>query len=414
MFLASCGDDDSSKSAAESTTSTTSGTSSGSSSLDTEHPFVYLFSADFTGAIEPYTQAELAGLKAAVQDINDNGGINGREVKLETQNDQNDATQAVSLLQKRLSSGDKPDAMYPGGSSAVTLALLPILTQNKILSTDATSSDALNDPEKYPYHFGDSQLASAPLPAFVSEFDKQGYKKIALIFANNETGQATEGAFSKTIKAAGMDFVSASYDEKALDMTPQLQQLKAENPDALIVSGFGTPALYILKSRNQMGWTDIPTYADQLAAGSQYTKNFKPEELKNFFVQTSAAYVADGPAADWPLLQHVLDLVKTEPDGTKTLQTAGAGVMSVGYNALALIKVAADQAKSTDVEALKSAFENLPKPQPVPWLSYGPNGEFGDYNYSSTNHFPTVKPEAFSYVPPGSNNEDGLYVPSGA
>jgi hypothetical protein len=47
----------------------------------------------------------------------------------------------------------------------------------------------------------------------------------------------------------------------------------------------------------------------------------------------------------------------------------------------------------------------------MPWLTYGPDGQFGSYAFSPTNHFPTVNVSAFSYVPPGSYDENGLYKP---
>jgi branched-chain amino acid transport system substrate-binding protein len=390
-----------------------SSSASGGGSLDSAHPYIYLISADFTGALQAATTAEVLGLKAAITDINAKGGINGREVRLETQNDQNDPTTAVNLLQQRLSSGKRPDAVYPGGSSAVTQAMLPILTREKILSTDATSSDALNKPSDFPYHFGVSQLASAPLPAFIAELQGKGYKKIGMIFANSATGQNTEASFSKGIKAAGMDFTSVSYDEKALDMTPQLQQLQATNPDAVIYSAFGTPTLYVLKSRNQMGW-DIPFYADQIAAAFAYAKNMQPSELKNVFIQTSAAYLKGGVASNWPLLTHFTELVKAEEGGPASLSATGVGLAAVGYNALMMVKVGADQAGSDDAEAIAKALESMKPVTPFPFLSFGPNGEFGGYQYTSTNHFPTLKTEAFEYVTPGSYDGDGLYTPGPA
>src|SRR3954465_15747490 len=115
MVLAACGSSSKPK-------ASTAPTVAGAKPLDTNNPYVYLFSADFTGSIQAFTAGEVQGLNAAVTDINAKGGIQGREVQLQTQNDQNDPTQAVNLLQQRLSSGKKPDAMYPGGSSAVTQA----------------------------------------------------------------------------------------------------------------------------------------------------------------------------------------------------------------------------------------------------------------------------------------------------
>jgi branched-chain amino acid transport system substrate-binding protein len=407
VVLAAC----SSSSKTKATTTTAAGASPTSVKLDTANPYVYLLSADFTGALQQFTLAEQLGINAAIKDINAAGGILGRQVVLQTQNDQNDPTTAVNLLQQRLSTGKKPDGMYPGGSSAVSLALEPVLTQNKILATDATSSDALNNPTKYPYFFGVSTLASTPVPSFISALQTKGYKKIGMIFANNATGQTTEASFSKGIKAAGLDFTSVSYSQNSLDMTPQLQQLKAANVDAVIYNSFGTDTLYIIKSRNQMGWNTEPFYADQTAAAYAYGKNFQPADLKNVFIQTSNGFLAGGVEVGWTLLHHFIDTVKAEDGGPASLTANGAGLAAVGWNAMMMAKLGAEQAKSTDADAVKTALESIQVPSPFPFLSFGPTSEFGSYNYSATNHFPTLKPTAFAYVVPGTYNADGLYVP---
>ena len=414
VILSACG---SSKSKSN-TTATTAAASGGgtptTAKLDTANPYVYLFSADLTGSLQQFSIAEELGINAAITDINANGGILGRQVVLQTQNDQNDPTTAVNLLEQRLSSGKKPDAMYPGGSSAVSLALQPVMTQNKILATDATSSDALNNPAKYPYFFGVSQLASTPVPSFISALQSKGYKKIGMIFANNATGQTTEASFSKGIKAAGLGFTSVSYSQNSLDMTPQLQQLKAAGVDAVIFNSFGTDTLYIIKSRNQMGWSSEPFYADQTAAAYAYGKNFQPAELKNVYIQTSNAFLAGGVEVGWTLLHHFIDLVKAQSGGPAELTGNGAGLAAVGWNAMQMAKVGVEKAKSTDADAVKTALESLQPPSPFPFLSFGPTSQFGSYNYSTTNHFPTLLPTAFAYVTPGTYNADGLYVPGGS
>ena len=235
-----------------------------------------------------------------------------------------------------------------------------------------------------------------------------------MIFANNATGQTTEASFSKGIKAAGLGFTSVSYSQNSLDMTPQLQQLKAAGVDAVIFNSFGTDTLYIIKSRNQMGWSSEPFYADQTAAAYAYGKNFQPAELKNVYIQTSNAFLAGGVEVGWTLLHHFIDLVKAQSGGPAELTANGAGLAAVGWNAMMMAKVGVEKAKSTDADAVKTALESLQPPSPFPFLSFGPTSQFGSYNYSTTNHFPTLLPTAFAYVTPGTYNADGLYVPGGS
>jgi hypothetical protein len=114
---------------------------------------------------------------------------------------------------------------------------------------------------------------------------------------------------------------------------------------------------------------------------------------------------------NWPLLHHFIDLVKAEPGGPAELTSNGAQLAAVGWNAMMMAKYGADNAKSTDADAMRTALEAFKAPSPFPFLSFGPQSQFGMYNYSSTNHFPTLLPSAFAYVTPGTYNSDGLYTP---
>jgi branched-chain amino acid transport system substrate-binding protein len=373
--------------------------------------YTFLYSGDFTGATMAYTQAEVLGLKVAIKQINAKGGIQGKKVVLETQNDQNNPTTAVSLLEQKLTSGQKPDAMYPGGSSEVTQALLPILTRSKILGIDATSSDTLNNPKKYPYYFGDSELSEQTVPPYVVEAKAKGYKKVGMIYGNDVSGQASMAGFKTAFQKAGITFVSASFPDTAVDVTPQLEQLKAQNPDMVIFSGYGVPTLYILKGRAQISW-DAPFYADLLSGAFPIVQNLPASSLHNVFIETSKPFLAGNPAATGnPVLNTFVADAKSL-GGQQVLNNIGAGVTAVGYNALVLINYAAKQAKSTDGATLSKTLENLKKASaPVPWLSYGTKSQFGNFYYTSKNHYPNVFPTGFIFVGPGTYNSDGLFVP---
>jgi branched-chain amino acid transport system substrate-binding protein len=414
LVASACG---SSKSSSSSPTTAASSaatsSSSGRANESSEGPFVFLYSSDFTGPTETYTEGELAGLKIAAAEINAKGGILGRQIKIVTDNDQNDPTTAVSLLEQRLSSGTKIDAMYPGGSSEVTQALLPITTQNKILTIDATSDTVFNDPAKYPDHFGDSESVAQTIPPFVQLAQSKGWKKVAIIYGNDTTGQAVDAGYSTALKAAGISVVSEAYDDTSLNMTPQLEALKADNPNALIVSSYGTPSIYVLKSRSQMGWTSTPAFGDLITSALPFKDLMPASELTNFYVQASETTLASNPQtlADPYLVQMISD---AKAMGYSSLLTGvGDGLLAVGFNVLELINYAADQANSTNTDAIVQALDHIKQPTGPypPWVVY--YGKYGGFYYSSQNHFPTVNVANFSYVPPGSNNADGLLVPGG-
>jgi branched-chain amino acid transport system substrate-binding protein len=373
--------------------------------------YTFLYSGDFTGPTQTYTNAEVAGLKIAASQINAKGGILGRQITIVTNNDQNDPTTAVNLLEQKLSSGSKIDAMYPGGSSQVTQALLPITTRSSILTVDATSDTALNNPAKYPYHFGDSETVAQTIPPFVQLAQSKGWKKVAIIYGNDTTGQAVQSGYSTALKAAGISTDTASYQDTALDMTPQLQSLQSGHPDVLLISSYGTPSIYVLKSRAQMGWTSTPAYGDLITSALPMATLLPASALTNFLVQQSQTTLASNPdVQNDPVMQKMIADAKTM-GYQSILNGVGAGLLAVGYNVLALIDYAASQARTTTGTAVADALQHLnPPPGPYPpWLVYF--GKYGGFNYTPQNHFPTVNTANFAYIPPGKNNSDGLMVP---
>ncbi|GAA4232627.1 branched-chain amino acid transport system substrate-binding protein [Streptosporangium album] len=376
-----------------------------------DKPFIVYFTGDYSGAVSTNNASLDAGIKIAAEEFNASGGINGRKIIVETANDQNDPTKAVSLLQQRLSSGSKPDLVYPGSSSAVSLSLLPILTRQKILSVGGTVSTLLNDPAKYPYHFGVSSPGKDYAPALISAAQAKGYKKIAMLYSNDATGQSSAEIYKAAVEGAGMEFVEARYEATALDMTSQLNQLRAQNPDALVLNGYGAAALYVMRSRAQIGW-DIPSYCDQLASSFPYLKNLGAEQLKNVNVVVSTVTLSTSERHSG--LAGFIEKIKASP-AAAGMSSTGWGLYSTGHDALALVAYAAQQAKSTDSERIKASLEDLPQPTGAPlWYAAGPTGQYVKFSFSPSDHFPTAGAETFQYVSPGVYNGDGFYTPGKA
>ncbi|MBO0731700.1 MAG: ABC transporter substrate-binding protein, partial [Acidimicrobiaceae bacterium] len=272
---------------------------------------------------------------------------------------------------------------------------------------------ALNNPSKYPYHFGDSESVAQTIPPFVQLAQSKGWKKVAIIYGNDTTGQAVDSGYASALKAVGISTVAASYNDTSLDMTPQLQTLQAAHPNALVISSYGTPSIYILKSRAQMGWTSTPAYGDLITSALPVAVLLPAAALTNYFMQASQTTLASNPdvQAD-PTMQKLISDAKAM-GYSSVLSGVGIGVLAVGYNVLPLIKAAAEQAHSTDGPAVASALEHLHQPSGPypPWVVYF--GKYGGFHYTTKDHFPTVNVANFSYVPPGKNNADGLLVPGG-
>lgn len=373
-----------------------------------DDPYRVYVSIDLSGPTKSYSLPIVAGLKLAADRVNEQGGVEGREIEVEAVDDQSNPTKAISLLQKRLSEGDKPDLVYAGGSSAVSLSLLPILTRNKIVSLSGTVSSVLNDPAKFPYHFSVSPPSTAYGPGQAAELEAEGFEKVAMLHSKDATGQSSMEDYKAAAEEAGIEFVASGYEASALDMTPQLQQLRDEDPDALIINGYGTAALYAFRGRAQLGW-DIPTYGDQLSSSYPLVDQLGGEKLENVKVVTSSASLED--AEHHSGLAQLIEEIKSSPEAD-LLPVTGFSLFLTGYDFVQLAAYASEQAGATDAESVAGALEDLEAPEgEAPWMQA--NGESMKYAYSAENHFPTAEPSYLTYVAPGKYNENGYYVPGG-
>jgi ABC-type branched-subunit amino acid transport system substrate-binding protein len=94
------------------------------------------------------------GMNAYFQYVNDNGGINGRKIKLQVEDDGYNPTNTADLTRK-LVLQDKVFAMVGALGTPTHTAVLDFLNQNKVPDLFvASGSRSWNQPEKYPMTFG--------------------------------------------------------------------------------------------------------------------------------------------------------------------------------------------------------------------------------------------------------------------
>lgn len=378
------------------------GNSATTSSPKATEPYRILMIGAFTSPFSTIVQAGAQGIQAGIAVVNKTGGILGRQVEYEQLDDTNDPTKAVALLQQRLSSAPLPDLVIPDIVSTNVLALLPILTDAKIITFSNAASTPLLNVQKYPYHFGTVVPVPGEVDGFVSYFEQKGYKHIALIADSGATGQAVLQEYQNQLPKAGMTLSSESFNPGTIDMTPQLLRLQATNPDVLVIQGAvgGAVAGYILKARTKIGWKTPAVGGTALAVG-------------DLTQVSSAADWVNLTLATWPV--NVYTAPDTRSDAEKTFISAvqAIGPMSQSpqsygafYDTVELAAIAAKQANSTDSAKMAKALETLNVPSTPAWV------DFPKYSFSSTNHFPAYLPGTFDFIPYTGKRQDGMFVTS--
>ena len=95
---------------------------------------------ELSGEVASYGQSDAEGVELAVEEINANGGINGKQIELVKQDNKSDAAEAVSVA-TRLTSQENVLAIIGAATSGNTLAQVEIAnqTQTLLLSPSATA-----------------------------------------------------------------------------------------------------------------------------------------------------------------------------------------------------------------------------------------------------------------------------------
>ncbi len=197
------------------------------------------------------------GVNLAVSDINKSGGILGRKITVIAKDTAYDKTQAQSVMSEFISNNDMLGAIGPT-SSAEAFAADPMAASVK-MPIIAISNNASGVPQISPYVHRITVPEDKLQPGVAAQVDKLlKPKKAAMLYAQNDPFATTAfKGFQSQLQKDGVtitDIVPYDSDTTVL-FTPQLQKIKAENPDILFVAVKANDGALILRQARQVGIT---------------------------------------------------------------------------------------------------------------------------------------------------------------
>src|SRR5436305_9253096 len=219
------------------------------------------------------------GLQLAVKEINDAGGIDGRQLELITRDTQSDPTKAVNGAAE-LTRGQKVSAVFGPVNSGESLAVVPLLARTNTPQVHPCWVDTLTDPQKYPMCFRNAptnQQIGAAANRYVVEVLKR--KKVAVISDTTGYGTASVNAYVPMLKSINAEVVyQGNVDAANPDLKPALLRMQSSGAEAIMPWSVNAGFLSrIINTRGQMAG-DVPI-CGQTTLGSGQTKDLleKPE-----------------------------------------------------------------------------------------------------------------------------------------
>jgi branched-chain amino acid transport system substrate-binding protein len=214
---------------------------------------------DITGLTADVGKPFAGGVRDAVAWVNQNGGINGKKIKLVDADYGYKVPEGVALY-KRYVNDEKVVLMQAWGTGD-TEALKDTVTKDQMPYFSASFSAHLNDPKKTPYNFFVPPSYSDALRAWLMWVkedwkDKSRNPRVAFFYGDNAYGKSPIEAGRRFAKEIGVDLV----DEEILpglvqDATSQLLNMKQKGADYAYTQCTTPPFSVVLRDAKKLGLT---------------------------------------------------------------------------------------------------------------------------------------------------------------
>ena len=298
-------------------------------------------SAPLTGNYSEYGTNWQKAIQIAVEKINAKGGIKGRPLEIVAEDSKSDPKDSAQIAQK-FSSDPKIVATIGDFTSTACMAAQPIYDRAGVVQLSPTASHPDFAP-KSQWSFGiiGTQAAEGPFMANYT-VKREGKKRIAVLYINNDWGIAAQEQYVKKAKDLGADVVAVdSYFDRDKDFTAVLTKLRGAKPDALYIATMYNDGALMSKQREKLGWSDVAVFGP----GSLYSP--KLLELGGSSVEglhTSTIFLENDPR---PEVQEFVKAFKARNNGVAPNMFA-----AIAYDAITLMAQTIEKA-GTDRKAIR-------------------------------------------------------------
>lgn len=212
---------------------------------------------ELSGAVAAYGNSELQGINLAVEEINADGGINGKQIELISKDNKSDNAEAATVA-SNLTVNDKINAMVGPATSGASKSVIPNITSAKVpfLTPSGTDDSITVQNDKTQQFVFRSCFQDSYQGTVLANYadDTLSAKKVVLFYDNSsDYAKGIAKAFKKAYKGTIVNeqtFVSGDKDFQA-----QLTKIKDKDFDAIVMPGYYTETGLITKQARDMGIT---------------------------------------------------------------------------------------------------------------------------------------------------------------
>ncbi|MBA3488971.1 MAG: ABC transporter substrate-binding protein [Longispora sp.] len=291
-------------------------------------------------------------LKLKVEQVNRDGGVNGRKINLIIKDNRSDPAEGLKNI-NHLIDHEHVSAIISGGCSACVISAKEVANTKKVPVVALGAASAITSPvneSRYVFKISPSPAESAEV--VIAELKRKGVTKIGLISVKNVYGQEGKAQILTRANAADIDVISDEFSPDDRDMTSQVNKLVSGKPGAIVAWAVMPAAGLITQAVRNARY-----------AGKLYLDSGAGVDL---FIQ-GAQDAAENTFMVFPGIVAINDTVATTPQvATQKIWVKDyasrygvySGLASFGADAVQLVVNAVAATGDTDPQRLRDEIEN--------------------------------------------------------
>lgn len=327
---------------------------------------------DLSGPLAGFGKQIRLGMTLRVDEINEQGGVNGRKLKLLVEDSKYDPKNAVLAAQK-LVNQDKIFAMVGHLGTAQNMAAMPVQFQKNVVNFfPVTAAREMYEPfHRLKYSFAATyfdQMKNS-LPKVVKD---KGAKKVCAVYQDDEFGLEVLRGAKEGLKSIGMEMAEeASFKRGATDFGSQMQKLAAAQCDFVVLGTIIRETVGTVATARKLGFN--PTFMGSSALYTDLIHKLGGPAMNGIYATMTVQN---------PYLDDASQPVRFWANKYKTKFNEDPTVFSVyGYNIIDTFAKAAGKAGGNlTTDSFVKAMDTMTIPSDIfgsAQATFGPNKRLG-------------------------------------
>ena len=326
-----------------------------------QQPIKIGFVGAMSGISAKSGEAITRGLEIAIDELNGKGGVLGRKLVLIKRDDESNPAKG-QIAARELIQNEKVAVIFGGIDTPVAMAVVPIVNKEKVpyMGAWAAGTFITRNGANPNFVFRVSAVDELVDKALIKYAMKTyGSNKPGYMLINNPWGESNEKGLNLAVSEHRIEKAgSEKFEDKDVDMTPQLSRLKAAGADSIILVSNAGPAAQVMKSIERMNWS-VPVISHWGISGGRFPELAGTMAQKVVFVQTYSFFGQQSGVGK----NKITMLQKKYPD----IKAVGDIVPPVGYanayDAMHLTALAIRLGGGTDGDRIREGYYKIDEHQ---------------------------------------------------